>query len=548
MKTKQMLFFVLTLLLTLGLIGPVAAQDARLVNVAWQQEPDTLNPLYTNMWFAATIHDLLLAPAWSIDDQGAPVPVLVTEIPSSENGGVSEDGTTITLNLRDDITWSDGEPITSADFVFTYEMIISEANAPSSRYPWDSQVASVEAPDEQTVVVTFNEPFAAWWTAVFSVTTPPLPEHVLRPVFDADGTIDEAEWNRAPTVTSGPFVFTEWEVGSHMLVSRNDNYFDGAPKLDGVFFQFIPEDATVVASLVSGDMDMATFIPAGDTPPLEETGNITISLVASGYKESWFFNVSEETAHPAMLDVNVRRALALAFDRQRIVDDLLLGTTFLVGSLWQGTPYASPNVQPYPYDPDEAARLLDEAGWTDSDGDGVRDQDGTPLELRFVTSDRQIRQDVQVVVQQDFAELGITLNLETYPSDIYFGSFADGGPIATGNYDIAEWSTTVDGFPDPQIDDFLCSEIPTEEYPSGSNWNFYCNEELDSLFSEQSRTTDVDARIELIHQFDEMLTDAVIWIGGWDDSDLWAINNRVVDTRLSGTDPFWNAVNWDVSS
>src|SRR5690606_13612621 len=117
------------------------------------------------------------APPWFIDDNLEPVPVLVTEIPSADNGLISEDGRSITLSLRDDITWSDGEPITADDFVFTYEMLVSPNNAPDTRYPYDEAVESVVATDERTVVVTYNEPFAPWLTNTFR-DFPPLPAHV----------------------------------------------------------------------------------------------------------------------------------------------------------------------------------------------------------------------------------------------------------------------------------------------------------------------------------------------------------------------------------
>ncbi len=549
MKPKRVLFSLLMLVFVLALVGPTAAQDDNVLQIVFQQEPDTLNPMYTQMWFASTAQDLLFAPSWFIDNELNPVPVLVAEIPSVENGGLSEDGTVITLNLRDDIVWSDGEPITSADFVFAYEMIIAEANTPNSRFPWDSAVASVEAPDERTVVVTFNEPFAPWVSYVFSTVgslLPPLPEHVLRPVFEAEGTLDNAEYNRAPTVTSGPFVFEEWEAGSHISFTRNDNYVGGAPKLDGVFIRIVPDDATVVASLVSGDADVGTFIAYTDTPALEESG-VNIELVFSSFNEGWFFNVDPDTAHPAMLDRNVRLALAMAFNRDQINEDLNLGVTYTPASIWENTPYARPDAEPYPYDPEEAARLLDEAGWVDTNGDGIRDKDGVDLQLRYITNQRQIRMDVQAIVQQDFRELGIDVVLENYPSEVFFASYADDGPGARGRYDIQEFSNSTD-FPDPNTTRWTCAEIPSDDKPEGINDQGYCNPELDELFAEQARTTEPQARIEIFHQIDQMITDDVIWVGVWYDPDLWAINSRVQNTLVSGADPFWNIANWEMSS
>lgn len=543
MNKKRLLLLVMVLLTLVSALG-VNAQDPVTLRIDFTQELDTLNPMYTNMWFTTTANDLYLAQTWVIDENLTAVPMLAAEIPTSDNGGLSEDGTVITVKLRDDILWSDGEPVTASDFVFTYNMLMDPANTPASRFPWDVHVTSVEAPDEQTIVYTFNEPFAAWLSYL---ATYALPEHVLAPVFEADGTIDTADWNREPSVVNGPYTFVEWETGSHMRFARNENYFGTASAIDEVFIRFVAEDATVVASLVAGDSDVGTFLAYGDTPALEESGNVNIELVASSYNEGWFFNIDPETAHPAMTDVNVRKALAMAVDRDKINVDLNRGLTYTPASYWEGTPYARPDATAYPYDPEAAAALLDEAGWVDSDGDGIRDKDGVALELRFVTNQRQIRIDVQAITQQAFQELGISLLLENYPSEIFFASYADDGPTARGRYDIQEFSSPT-AFPDPTTSRFLCSEIPSDEKPEGSNDQGICNEELDALFEEQAQTTDTDARIALYHQIDQLLTDEVVWVGIWYDPDLWAVSNRFDNTRISGADPFWNIENWQVVS
>jgi peptide/nickel transport system substrate-binding protein len=543
---RKLFIIIGILLLVAGAFSPAAAQSSNILRIDFTQELDTLNPLYTNMWFSTTAMDLYLSPAWFIDETLTPVPVLVTEIPSAENGGINEDGSVITLKLRDDIRWSDGEPITSADFVFTYNMIMDPANTPSSRFPYDAHVKSVEAPDERTVVVTFNAPYAPWLSNLFQ-GTPPLPAHILQPIFDSEGTIDNAAWNRAPDVVSGPFVFQEWEPGSHIRFVRNENYFNNLATLDGVFIRFVPEDATVVASLISGDTDVGTFLAYSDTQALEESGNVNIVLVPSGYNEGWFFNIDPATAHPAMTDINVRKALSMAVDRDKINADLNRGLTYTPASYWQNTPYMRPNAVPPPYDPETAAQLLDQAGWVDSDGDGVRDKDGVKLELRFVTNQRQIRRDVQVIVQQALADIGISVTLENYPSDVFFASYAEDGPTARGRYDMQEFSSTT-AFPDPDVARFLCSEIPSDAKPEGSNDQGYCNPQLDELLTEQARTVDFERRVELFHQIDQIITDDVIWVGVWYDPDLWAISDKYDNTRVSGADPLWNIANWTIAS
>lgn len=543
---RKLFIIIGILLLVAGAFSPAAAQSSNILRIDFTQELDTLNPLYTNMWFSTTAMDLYLSPAWFIDETLTPVPVLVTEIPSAENGGINEDGSVITLKLRDDIRWSDGEPITSADFVFTYNMIMDPANTPSSRFPYDAHVKSVEAPDERTVVVTFNAPYAPWLSNLFQ-GTPPLPAHILQPIFDSEGTIDNAAWNRAPDVVSGPFVFQEWEPGSHIRFVRNENYFNNLATLDGVFIRFVPEDATVVASLISGDTDVGTFLAYSDTQALEESGNVNIVLVPSGYNEGWFFNIDPATAHPAMTDINVRKALSMAVDRDKINADLNRGLTYTPASYWQNTPYMRPNAAPPPYDPETAAQLLDQAGWVDSDGDGVRDKDGVKLELRFVTNQRQIRRDVQVIVQQALADIGISVTLENYPSDVFFASYAEDGPTARGRYDMQEFSSTT-AFPDPDVARFLCSEIPSDAKPEGSNDQGYCNPQLDELLTEQARTVDFERRVELFHQIDQIITDDVVWVGVWYDPDLWAISDKYDNTRVSGADPLWNIANWTIAS
>ncbi len=533
----------LVIALVLTSLGPVAAQDRKIATVIYTQELDSLNPMYTTMSFVKITRDFYLYGLWNFDEDLNPVPTLAAEIPSLENGGLNEDGTVMIVTLRDDIVWSDGTPITSEDFLFTYEMIMSDGNTPLSRYPYTPDViASVEAPDPLTVVVNFEQPFAAWLTSIFTWV---LPKHVLEPVFEAEGTLDNAAWNRAPTVSNGPFVYQEWEVGSHILFTRNENWYGDPIALDGVFIRFVPDDASQTAALIAGDGDIAYFLAPSDVQQVEATGNLTVPWVPGGYNEGWYLNVGED-GHPALKDVNVRHALAMAIPRQRIIDDLLLGYFEIPASWWAGTPYEDPALEPDPYDPEAAAAMLDEAGWVDTNGNGTRDKDGVELELRYLTPPRQVRMDTQVVVQQAFAEIGVGVILENPSYDIFFNSYGSGGPLAIGAYDIGQWSSSSDAFPDPNTATFTCAEVPSPERPEGNNWNFYCNPELDALFEEQARTTDLEARIGIWNEITRIMADELIWVGMWTDPDNYPVSNRMVNVKVNGTTPFWNAYEWDI--
>jgi peptide/nickel transport system substrate-binding protein len=520
---------------------PAAPPSApKVATFIFTQEFDNLNPLYTNMWFSAITFQIWNAYAWDFDEENNPVPVLVTEIPSMEDGTISEDGTVITMKLRPDLVWSDGTPLTAEDFIFTYEMYIDPANSVATSYPYDT-ISSIEAPDPQTVVMTFEEPLASWLGTLWKGV---IPAHVLRPVFEAEGTINNAEWNFAPTVSCGPFVFDTWESGSYARFVANDNYWLGRPNLDEIFIRFVPDDASQIAALVAGDGDLGTFFAYSDVPTLEDAG-IEVFNSFSGYNEGWYYNLHPEKGHPALQDRRVRQALALAFDRFSLNRDLLLGLTVPAATDWDNMPYVDPNLEPWPYDPERANQLLDEAGWIDSNGDGTRDKDGVELVLKYGTTTREIRRDTQAVVQQQLAEVGVKVDLFNYDSDIFFGGYEDGGPAATGELDIFQYSGTPE-FPDPDISEWLCSEIPSDESPSGQNWMYLCDEELDRLFKLQATQVDFEERQETFYQITRRIFEEAYWVGIWQDPDLFGISERLLNVKISGATPFFNVFEWDL--
>jgi peptide/nickel transport system substrate-binding protein len=248
--------------------------------------------------------------------------------------------------------------------------------------------------------------------------------------------------------------------------------------------------------------------------------------------------------------VNVRKAIALATDRFSIVKDLLVDTVNPVNTnFWDNNPpYGNTDLQPYPYDPEQAKQLLDAAGWKDTNGDGIRDKDGVELKLRYITNDRELRKNVQAVVEQQWSQVGIGAELVNYSSDVFWNGFNNDGPQAQGLYDIAEYSSVSNGFPDPEAsNNWLCDQISTADNPDGANWQGYCDPEMDKLLKEQATTLDPDKRIDLYKQIQQKMYDEVLYIGMWKDPDLWSINSRVKNVELSGVYPFWNVQDWEVS-
>ena len=513
------------------------AGEKKVATFIFTQEFDNLNPIYTNMWFTGITYQMWNCYAWNYDDQNNPVPVLVTEMPSLANGGISEDGKTITMKLRDDIAWSDDTPITADDFAFTYEMYMDVNNTVASQSPYD-HMESVVAADPQTVVVTFKEVFAPWAATMWKGV---LPKHVLQPVFEKDGNLNTAEYNRAPMVGCGPFNFAEWEAGSFARFVANDNYWLGRPKLDEIFVRFVPDDASQTAALQSGEGDLGAFIAYSDIPALEDA-NLQMFTAFSGYNEGIYVSLHEK-GHPALKEQGVRQALAYAIDRKAIVEDLLLGRTGVAATYWDNTPFVDPTVEPYPYDPAKANELLDAAGWKDSNGDGTRDKDGVELVLKYGTTTREIRKEIQAVFQQQFLEVGI--GVELINAENFFDGYADGGPAATGSLDIFEYST-VSEYPDPHTSEWYCDQIPTDEAPDGTNWMAVCDPNLDALFVKESGQVDAEARKATFNEISRLIFDQAYFIGIYWDPDIWAVNSRVTNVKLSGATPFYNVMEWDL--
>jgi peptide/nickel transport system substrate-binding protein len=206
-------------------------------------------------------------------------------------------------------------------------------------------------------------------------------------------------------------------------------------------------------------------------------------------------------------------------------------------------PFVDPTIEPYPYDPAKANELLDAAGWKDSNGDGTRDKDGVELVLKYGTTTREIRKEIQAVFQQQLLEVGI--GTELINAENFFDGYAEGGPAATGELDLMEYSTVAE-YPDPHTSEWMCSNIPTDETPDGGNWMAVCDTDLEALFDKESSQVDAAAREATFHEISRLIFDQAYWIGIYWDPDIWAINSRMVNVKVSGATPFYNIMEWDI--
>jgi peptide/nickel transport system substrate-binding protein len=557
---RKTLAALVVLALALGLIvAPAVAQDAPTLTVGFAQEPDNMNGFYSTMAFAQWANDLVQASAWDIDENLQGVPVLIEEIPTVENGGVSEDYLTYTINLKEGLLWSDGTPLTAADFVFTYQMIEDPANNMLQGGTIRDAVEAIELVDDTTFTLTFASPRPFPEDIVGSPgISSLLPAHIFQPIYEAEGSIEFAPENQDPTVFSGPYVLTEWQRGESMTFDANPNYVLGAPSIGRIIIRFFPDTQTQYAALQAGQLDFVPNISEGDKPLVAEFEGVSQVTVFGGYIESLWLNTRSEefprAGHPALQDVLVRQAIRYALDRQAISDQLLAGTVSPTDSIYSSSPFENADLGVTAHDPAMAMQLLDEAGWVDSDGNGTREKDGVPLELRYSTTTAQWRNNIQAVIQQQLAGVGITVILEAYPASEFFGSWTDNGTNAAGEYDIAQYAnnTALTNPSNVSVNEALaCSQRVGEANPGGQNFTGYCNEEIDRLALITQNSLDPAERQEAADGIQTILRDEVPIINLFPRGDNYAyITARfAAEPRIgSGVGNQWfDIVNWELA-
>ncbi|MEK6751651.1 MAG: peptide ABC transporter substrate-binding protein [Chloroflexota bacterium] len=537
------------------------AAEPKVATGAWSQEPDNIVPYYTQMSYAIWIVQLTLVGLAEWDDQGSFVPELAAEIPSAANGGVSADGLTITWKLKEGLKWSDGEALTSADVKFTWEQVMDPANAPLSRTGYD-KIASVETPDDTTVVITFSELYPGWQTLF---TQGPnnagaiLPKHVL----EGKTALESDPFIHQPNVFSGPFAITEWVAGDHMILVRNDNFYGSPAILDQVNIKFVPTPETALAALQTGDVD---WYPDFSESDIETVGALEpavhLKVVPGADFEHYFFNlgttagvdgkgVADQDGFCPFKDIKVRKAITLGINRQAFVDSLLAGKTTVPVSQWPNSEWENKNLTPASYDPDGAAALLEEAGYVLGD-DGIRHGDcngtDTPLSFTFDTTDKQLRVDIALAVQSDLAKIGVEFKPNHSPAGTFFAGYTDGGIMPTGNYDMAGYTTGF--YPDPMpgaIDSFSCNTVPSKDQPAGANNYLICDPQLDELMAAGNATADPATRKVAIDALQQYIFDNYYVVMMYARANVYGYGDRFVPGPFGFfSNMNWNAEVWDV--
>jgi peptide/nickel transport system substrate-binding protein len=484
------------------------ADDAQpaIVRIGWGGSPDTLNPGAATLEEAYTLFELVYSSMYELNLDGSYSPDLATSVE------VSEDGTVYTFKIRDDLRWHDGLPVTARDVVFSYRFYQKHDDFPFMP-AYTGYFDTIEAPDDQTVVLTLTEAIPNIESQLFWLFI--LPEHIWAEHDTPEGA---ATFENTAIIGSGPFKMREYRQGEFVHLEAVKDHPVAPPKVDELVFQTFDNQDALVQALLTGQVDMITEMPNTAVPTLRNADNVELVIGAPlnpNVADIILNQVPPElcppdgvcSGHPALRDLAVRQALAHATDKQKIIDVVLLGLgtpglTLIPDGL--GAWY-NDTIKDHAFDIAEANRLLDEAGYLDGDGDNVREMpDGSrPLSFRLNwPSDSATAPRVAELLGETWRQIGVELQPQTLDPDTLTSICCP-----TFDSDIIIWGWGSD--PDPA---FLLSVHLTEEIPTGNSETGYSNPEFDELYGQQATALDPAERQAIIWRMQEILHRDVAYI------------------------------------
>ena len=493
------------------------------------QEPGILNTFLAdgNLFANGLIVSAILSPLWMITPEFEYEPLLLERIPE-----ITEDPFTVTYKLKEDAVWSDGEPITAEDIIFTQETLLNPKWTITDRSGHD-QVTKTEAIDEKTAKFTFKEPYAPWRTMFSTSSGAILPKHLL------EGENFNKVWNDEITASSGPFEFDSWDKGQQITLKRNENWWGGTASLDEVVIKFYPDSNTQVQALKGDEVDM--FYPQPQLDLVEQVAEIDGITTEVNSGTVWE-HIDFQNQTPPLDKVYVRQAIAKAIDRDAIVEQFIKPLNdeaeTLNNVVWM------PNQEFYEdhwgevisYDPAAAEKLLTDNGCT-KEGE-VYSCEGEPLEFEYATTAGNELRELQLeVVQQQLAEVGIKINAAVDDAAVVFSEKFMTSKTAWDLFNFA-WV----GSPDPVGGNpsWMCDSPPS------INPSKYCNPEVDKLLNQTDREVDPAARAAVWNEADALMAQDVPTVPLYQKPTYFAWRDTIVGPQDNPTQigPFWNIGEW----
>jgi peptide/nickel transport system substrate-binding protein len=523
---------------TTGTGGTASAPSSSngVLRVSIQQDVKNLNPLLNSNTTDVFIMFLMYMPLIHANAKNEPVPMLATGVPTQENGGISKDGLTITYHLRKDAKWTDGMPVTSKDVKWSWQAIMNKNNNIISSHGYDD-VKSIDTPDAYTAVVHLKKPFAPFVDTFFADSDQPYavaPAHALSQY----PNVNNIPFNSNPTVSDGPFKFARWVHGDHIELTANPGFFMGPPKLKGVYIEVVPDENTARNLLRTHGIDYMFEASPDNYPEIKDMPGVKIIWQdVNGY-----YDVQMNVQRPYLQDVRVRRAIAMAIDKNQIVQTSTYGTQAVATEDQPPFMWAyDPSVKEYPHDVQQARELLQQAGWTPGP-DGFMQKNGHPLTLVLVSNNSNVtRSKESVLIQAELKQIGVNAQIKYFPGDVLFAPAGEGGILQGGLFDLslAGWYAGMD--PD-DASQFTCANVA----PNGYNYDRYCSQQMDALQQTALTHYDRPTRKQAYFAIQGLLHQDVpeVFL-------FWLRQMQPIGTNFQGFDPnpvdeSWNAWQWSI--
>ncbi|WP_297781663.1 peptide ABC transporter substrate-binding protein [uncultured Roseovarius sp.] len=533
------------------------------VNLIYWQAPSIMNPYLSGGTKEVEAASLVIEPLGRYNTKGEMIPYLAEEIPTVENGGVSEDLTSITWKIKPGILWSDGTPFTATDVKFTAEYCMHPEGGCAQLGKYEG-VESVEVIDDLTVKVNFSQPTPVPYGPFMGGQAPIIQAAQFAECLGPKAP-ECTDANFSP-IGTGPFTVDEFRPNDVISLSANPNYRDPAkPRFATMTFKG-GGDATAAgrAVLETGEFDYAWNLQlAPDVIANMEAAGKGVAMSAFGtLVERIEMNMTDPSPdlpegeratakhpHPILTDMRVRQALSMAIDRELLVE-VGYGKAGRATCNLVPAPeiFASDNTDCLVQDIEGAKALLEEAGWTVGAG-GIREKDGKKLSLLYQTSTNAVRQDFQALIKQWWSEIGVETELRNISASVFFGS-DPGSPDTFPKFysDVEMYANNFDGT-DPQsyLAGYTCNKAPRPETQwQGENINRFCDPAYDELIKELGRTAELEKRAEIAKTLNDMLTkDSYTIVPLVDRGRVSARSNTLGGVELNTWDTeLWNAADW----
>ncbi|MGG4606219.1 peptide ABC transporter substrate-binding protein [Paenalcaligenes sp. Me131] len=455
------------------------------------QEPTILHPLISSIEADHGVWWNLYDPLWAPDEKGNFVPRLAVEVPTVENGGISEDGLTWRVKLRDDVVWHDGEPFTAADVKYTLDLINQEGFNTRTRQGHEL-IEKVEIINDHEIMWTMKELYAPYISQLSSTFM--VPKHVL----EKDADPNASSLSQKP-IGTGPFKFDSRVPGDRVVLVANEQYYGDGPYLERLEFKYIPDMNGLYTQFRTGQVDAVGIqgIPHNFYDEIKDVPELDVRVVPIASIEGIAINHE----HPILSEKAVRQALFHAINRDAIVELIYYGLPETTESFLPKTSWAYADDLPaQEYDLEKAAQLLDDAGWT-MGADGIREKDGKKLSfIVATTSGNELRAQTQQLIQQDWKNIGVELKINNMPAAVMWGDH-----WFKSQFESVLVSVNYMTGNDPDANYRFNSRAIPAQGGSGSNVGQYKNPEADALLEKGRKTMDLEGRKKIYHDLQHVL-------------------------------------------